>query len=393
VSDERVLNRRALLASGAGVAALALLGGRAAPALSRPRLGEPLWQTAQRNGIIYGSALATWQTGDTAYNDLVAREAAMIFTQDDFLWYTLKPTPTSPLDFTAGDQIVALAEAQHQLVFGAHLVWDEGFGDGWSDDDLWGLTREQAQDLLYPTITALVSRYAGRIPCWVCCNEVVGTLTTEGDHGLRTDVPWYNTIGPDYVAESFRVAHAADPGALLYLNEFGFETDSPYGDRAAAKRRATLKILDQLLAAGVPVHGLGIQAHLIADRFDELFDARAYRRFLADVASRGLKIAITEMDVLDDGLPPDVDTRDAAVAEIYERYLDAALSETDVSVVLNFGLSDRYTSLDEDVPRDDGAHRRALPWNRQLKTKPAYAAIQQALASAPSRPQLLPLPR
>jgi endo-1,4-beta-xylanase len=99
------------------------------------------------------------------------------------------------------------------------------------------------------------------------------------------------------------------------------------------------------------------------------------------------------MDVLDDGLPPDVDVRDAAVAAISTRYLDAALSETGVSIVLSFGLSDRYTSLDEDVPRDDGAHRRALPWNRQLKTKPAYAAIQQALAAAPGRPLLLPLPR
>jgi endo-1,4-beta-xylanase len=394
VGEERALNRRALLASGAGVAALAVLGGRAAPALSRPRLGQPLWQTAQANGIIYGSALASWQTGDTAYNDLVNREAAMIWTQDDFLWYTLKPTPTSPLDFTAADSIVSLAEAQRQLVFGAFLVWDEGFGDGWSDDDLWGLSRDEAQDLLYPTITAMVSRYAGRIPAWVCCNEVVGTSTTEGDgDGLRTDVPWYNTIGPDYVPEAFRVAHAADPSALLYLNDFGFETDSQYGDKAAAKRRATLKVLDRLLADGVPVHGLGIQAHLIADGFDELFDARAYRRFLADVASRGLTIAITEMDVLDDGLPPDVKVRDAAVAEIYARYLDAALSETDVKIVLNFGLSDRYTSLDEDVPRDDGAHRRALPWNRQLKTKPAYTAIQGALAAAPSRTQLLPLLR
>jgi endo-1,4-beta-xylanase len=389
-----MLNRRALLKGGAGVAALALLGGRAAPALSRPRVGQPLWQTAAANGIIYGSALASWQTGDTAYNDLVNREAAIIWTQDDFLWYTLKPTPSSALDFTAADSIVSLAEAQNQLVFGAFLVWDEGFGDGWSDDDLWGLSREEAQDLLYPTITAMVSRYAGRIPAWVCANEVVGTSTTEGDgNGLRTDVPWYNTIGPDYVAESFRVAHAADPSTLLYLNDFGFETDSQYGDKAAAKRRATLKVLDQLLADGVPVHGLGIQAHLIADGFDDLFDARGYRRFLADVASRGLTIAITEMDVLDDGLPPDAKVRDAAVAEIYKRYLDAALSETDVKIVLNFGLSDRYTSLDEDVPRDDGAHRRALPWNRQLKTKPAYTAIQSALAAAPSRPLLLPLKR
>ena len=52
-------------------------------------------------------------------------------------------------------------------------------------------------------------------------------------------------------------------GALLAYNDFGYETDDPY-TVAAAKRQVTLDFLDDLLGAGVPVHALGIQAHLTA---------------------------------------------------------------------------------------------------------------------------------
>jgi endo-1,4-beta-xylanase len=86
------------------------------------------------------------------------------------------------------------------------------------------------------------------------------------------------TIGPEYVAESFRVAHAADPRACFVLNEFGFETDHEW-DTAADKRSAALRVIDALLAQHVPVHALGVQAHLRAGDFAAgKFDARGSRR-------------------------------------------------------------------------------------------------------------------
>ena len=145
-----------------------------------------------------------------------------------------------------------------------------------------------------------------------------------------------------------------------------------------------LKELDRLLGANVPVDALGVQAHLDASYFDQ-FDAAAYRKFLSDVASRGLKILVTEMDVLDDTLPPAACPRDKAIADIYRRYLDAALAEPAVASVMTFGLSDRYTWLQEDYPRQDNAPRRPLPFDAKLKPKPAYAALAQGLAGAAQR--------
>ena len=180
------------------------------------------------------------------------------------------------------------------------------------------------------------------------------------------------------------MAHEADPQAILVLNEYGFETDDPYGGLATDKRESALRLLDELLDANVPVHALGVQAHLQGGTFAESFDPAGYRRFLADVADRGLKILVTEMDVLDDGMPTAACPRDAAVADVYRRYLDAALDEPAVVSLMTFGLSDRYTWLQEDFPRQYGL-RRPLPFDRQLRPKPAFDALESSLAHAPSR--------
>lgn len=351
----------------------------------------PLWQQAAAKGIVFGSSIATWQLDDD-YPAVHAREAALLWPEDDLLWYQLKPKPGSRLKFAKGDEIFALADANKQLKIGAFLVWDEGFGDGWSDDDLWGLNRKQAEKLLYGVVTEEVAHYRGRLQAWVVANEV--TDPNDADRfGFRTNVPWYDTIGRGYVAECFHLAEAGDPGALRVINEFGFETVNQYGDKPEPRRKAFLKAIDTLLADGVSVQAAGIQGHLLADRFEQRFHPRGYRAFLKELADRGLQILITELDVLDDGLPKNVKIRDRGVADVYRRYLDVVLDEPAVKVVNAFGLTDRYTWLDEDQPREDGAHRRPLAFDQKLRPKRAFDAISRSFAGAPVRPQLWPLAR
>jgi endo-1,4-beta-xylanase len=400
LSDPR-LTRRSFLAGAAAAASTGLIGcsereeaGRSSPparaecpalesgASARP----PLWETALERGIVYGSSTATWQLSDASYRRLVAREAAILFTEDDLLWYRLRPTPESGLDFAYGDRVVRFARSRGMLVLGAHLVWDEGFGEGWTDEDLWGMDEQTARTLIFDTIDRVVGRYRGKVAAWIVANEVV-----DGS-GLRTDVPWYETIGPSYVAESFRAAHDADPDATLLLNDFGYETDDDFAT-AADKRAATLQLLDDLLADDVPVHALGVQAHLHAGGFADAFDPDAYRKFLSDVASRDLEILVTEMDVLDDGLPAEIDIRDRAVADVMRRYLDVTLDERAVVSVVTFGLSDRYTWLEEDFPRRDREPRRPLPFDERLRPKPAYQALQTSLEQARPREPFWEPPR
>ena len=404
------VNRRSLLLGAAGWAAMAALGcsrpggpidttttpprtsspsGAVEPVVCDDLAGgarAPLWERPIERGLVYGSSAATWQLEDTQYRALHAREASILFTEDDLLWYRLRPTPTSDLDFSYADRIVGYAERQGMLVFGAHLVWDEGFGEGWTESDLRRLSEEEARSLLFGTVEATVERYRGRIAGWIVVNEVLDSF------GFRVEVPWYETIGEGFVEEAFRLAHEADPDATLVLNDFGYETDDEFSS-AADKRAVTLDYVDRLLDAGVPVHAFGVQAHLLADRFPDGFDADAYRTFLDEIAARGLRVVITEMDVLDDGLPAEPDARDGAIAEVYRTYLEVALDEPAVASLMTFGLSDRYTWLQEDFPRDDGAPRRPLPFDEELEPKPAYRALAATLEAAPARDALWVPPR
>ncbi|MBA2366130.1 MAG: endo-1,4-beta-xylanase [Actinobacteria bacterium] len=200
--------------------------------------------------------------------------------------------------------------------------------------------------------------------------------------GLRTDVPWHATIGPSYVTESFHRAHEADSDATLVLNEFGYETDDGFAS-AVAKRAATLRLLDQLLDDDVPVHALGVQAHLHATNFAQAFEPDGYQRFLSEIADRGLKILITEMDVLDNGLPPEIGVRDQAVADVVGRYLEVALEEPAVASVVSFGLSDRYTWLEEDYQRLDGAPR-AAPLQPPTAAQTRARSAEVRLGKSPS---------
>jgi endo-1,4-beta-xylanase len=378
------VTRRSLLIGG-GLAAAAAGGATAFTAV--PAWGAPtgqLYQAGLAKGIRYGSSTATWQfQPDAAYSALYARESGMLLTEDDLLWYRLKPTRTSPLDFTYGDQAVSFATTNAQPVLAAHLVWDEGLGPGWEEDALYFLTTQEARDLLFGTIQEEVAHYNGQVKAWVVANEVTDGRRKDAN-GFWTVNPWYQTIGPSYVEEAFHLAHQQDPNALLLINEFGFET----GSEAVARRASVLKAIDHLQSRNVPVHGLGIQAHLHAQGFARNFDTTAYRTFLAQVAARGLSVWITEMDVQDDGLKADPVSRDAGVADVYARYLSVALQEPAVKVVLSFGLSDRYTWLQEDFPRRDGAARRPLPFDEDLQPKPAYTAILQAFQNAPTRSPL-----
>lgn len=64
------------------------------------------------------------------------------------------------------------------------------------------------------TVRAMVRRYRGRVAAWIVCNEVTDQ---EGDHGLRTDVPWYNTIGRHYVGTSAARVGATEGTATTTL--------------------------------------------------------------------------------------------------------------------------------------------------------------------------------
>ncbi len=115
------------------------------------------------------------------------------------------------------------------------------------------------------------------------------------------------------------------------------------------------------------------------------FDANKFRRFLSDVASMGLKIVISELDVIDSQLPKDIIARDRIVAETYYQYLSVVLDEPAVTTVVNWGLSDRYTWISDYSPRKDRLEVRPLLFDKHYLRKPAWKAVARAFKEAPKR--------
>src|SRR3569833_567339 len=175
MAGQRRLGRRSFLVAGGAGAAVLLSGGSRLMGMGTASAAPAgrLHRAALAKGLRYGSSAATWQVQpDADYAALYARESGMLLTEDDLLWYRLKPTPDAPLDFTYGDQIVSFAAGNAQPVLAAHLVWDEGLGDGWDPDALFDLGTQEARDLLFGTIRREVSLYAGKVRAWVVANEV-----------------------------------------------------------------------------------------------------------------------------------------------------------------------------------------------------------------------------
>jgi endo-1,4-beta-xylanase len=186
-------------------------------------------------------------------------------------------------------------------------------------------------------------------------------------------------MGPDYIDLAHRTAREADPTALLVVNEYGVELDSPEHE---ARRAALLDLLRRMQRSGTPVDAVGIQGHLPCAGGPP-FSASRLRRFLAEIARLGLTIQITELDVIDNDAPADRTTRDKMVADADSRFLDAALDEPAVKMVLTWGLSDRYSWLAKS--RRDQLPSRPLPFGADLEPKPAFEAMARAFTHAAPR--------
>ncbi len=333
-----------------------------------------LKQRAAAKGLIYGAAGSYPSLSQNPeYAKLFAQACGILVTENELKWLALRPEPDR-YDFTKSDWLAQFAQ-QNGLLFRGHtLAWNQA-----NPDWLKQVSRQDAEKVLTQHISTVVKHYAGKIHSWDVVNEAIAGVLSERSDGLQTS-PWLALLDKEYIDIAFRAAAAADPKALLVYNDTALDYDTPEDNRT---RSAVLDLLQSLKSRNVPVQALGIQAHLEAA--ETRFNAKKLRQFLSEIASMGLKILITELDVSDRGLPADIAMRDRAVAHAYEEYLSVVLDEPAVIAVLTWGISDRYTWLADFAPRSDGQPVRTLPYTDDLRPKLAWNAIARAFDGAPKR--------
>ncbi|MBR6882127.1 MAG: endo-1,4-beta-xylanase, partial [Bacteroidales bacterium] len=102
-------------------------------------------------------------------------------------------------------------------------------------------------------IQAIVNRYKDVVYCWDVVNEAVADSPVWPGRPELRDSPMYRIAGEEFIYKAFEYAHEADPDALLFYND--------YNDAEPAKSQRIYNLVKRMKDAGVPVDGIGMQAH------------------------------------------------------------------------------------------------------------------------------------
>jgi GH35 family endo-1,4-beta-xylanase len=167
-------------------------------------------------------------------------------------------------------------------VRGHNLVWPSW---KWLPKELKAYEKDphKLRELTAEHITYMVSHFRGQLVDW----DVVNEPYTNHDlidllGGRSVMVDWY------------KLAHAADPNCILFLNDFGIMEGSPRGEHADD----FYNNIKYLRENGAPIGGIGIQSHFGTD----LPAPETMLKTLDRFAAFNLPIEMTEVSIsLEDG--------------------------------------------------------------------------------------------
>ena len=180
------------------------------------------------------------------------------------------------------DAIVDFAQTHQLKIRGHNLCWHQ-------QTPTWIFTNEKGDTLskdkllerLKDHITTIVSRYKGKIYAWDVINEAISDNPNE----FYRNSPWFRICGEDFIAKAFEYAHAADPAALLFYND--------YNEINAIKREKIIALIAKLKKDGVPISGIGLQGHWSVSAPTEEQLTNTIQSFIP----LELPIQITELDI------------------------------------------------------------------------------------------------
>lgn len=330
---------------------------------------------AKSKGLFYGAAVSSSALmQDQDLLDSVIRDCGIIIPEWEMKW---KPTAPSEnvTDFSRPDWLVDFAD-RNQMAIHAHTpVWHKSIPD-------WARTRishTNFENTVGGYIRKFVSHFKGKTHSIGLVNEALNPTPT--DNNIYRKSIFYENFGESFIQRSFDIANETDPDSRLYYSEFGVD----YDDRISELRRnATLRMLEGLLNRGTPIHGIAIQGHL---RLGRRYNPSIHRRFLRDLSDFNIDIIVSEFDINDRSLPSNTYVRDIAIERHAYEYLSTLFDEQKVKGLVTWGLSDKYSWLNNTAPyaRDDGEETRGLPLSSSMERKPLWYAIAKAFDNAPSR--------
>ena len=384
--------------------------------MTEPPLGEASGRVA------WGVKLETPGTYDQALIDAIASEKPQFLVIGSGLkfgnlhprsiGFELEASGKPTQSWYECDDIVAVATKLGVPVRGDCLAWND-----WLPDWLSALARTQAQGWqdklrsnfethfrsVFSHLDELSAKAGRKLMRWCgLVNEPFDPWAASGGKPVWRTGAWLDAFGfeseslPGYIGRAFELAEHFEPtsSTAFFLNESNCDNDR-YGPIV---RPAMLRLVDALQRSGRKLGAVGLECHLMPQWMSDQRqpDWRPFVSFLRDLASRGVEIYLTELDVNDCSLR-DLAQRDALVADYTRSFLGAALQVPAVTMISNWDLSDKYSWLREDTSPSSGYPSlsrwancvysppcpRPAIYDQSMRPKAARRALAAALGGAP----------
>ncbi|KAH9119718.1 hypothetical protein AeMF1_007764, partial [Aphanomyces euteiches] len=196
-------------------------------------------------------------------------------------------------DFSSSLSQIAYAKQHNMKMRGHCLVWHNQMPSFYCSNDSGGTngcvsTSLTAAQLLQVIETRIQKTFAALNDPTIIAWDVLNEAVADDGSGLKRDV-FYNTLGPDYVAQIFTLARKYAPkGVQLFYNDYNC-------DAAGAKADQCFKLVSSLYSKGL-VDGMGFQMHLMTQygATSQMGGMAANFKRYSDL---GISIHVTEMDV------------------------------------------------------------------------------------------------
>ncbi|TEA10735.1 Endo-1,4-beta-xylanase 1 [Colletotrichum sidae] len=306
--------------------------------------------------------------GTATDNNELADSSYTAITKDPKYFGQITPANGQKWDYTESrqgvfqysyaDVVPRFAKTNGQLVR-CHTLLYRSQTPTWVTSGSW--SKDQMTAVIKTHIENLVGHYKGQCYSWDVVNEAVD------DEGQYRETVFYKVLGLDHITLAFNTAHAVDPEAKLYYNDYNIENPNP-------KQKKTVELVKYLQAAKAPLHGVGLQGHFIVGSMPSQADletvANEFAGLGVDVAYTELDVKFTKLPYTGEGLQEQADAYAAVVKACLN--VDACVGWT------IWDWTDKYSWVPNTFPGQGGA----CLFDSNLKPKPAYDAVVAALEAA-----------
>lgn len=297
------------------------------------------------------------------YNELLRHFNGFVF-ENDMKMDAMQPTEGNFI-FSKAEKMITYANDNNSVVRGHTLLWHNQHPKWFfSGSDGKDVNKEILLKRIKSHIQTIAGELKGQVYAWDVANEVLE------ETGELRDSKYLQIIGSEeYIAKAFIWAREADPDAKLFLNDYNVSYAGP-------KQDGLYNLVKRLLDQGVPIDGVGFQAHINIG----FPSVNAIRESIKRFANLGLEVHITELDI--SIYKSSTESSKEADKEVllnqaykyralFEMFREEAI-EGNLTMVTLWGLSDDNTWLNNFPVQGRANH--PLLFDRNLKAKPAYWA-------------------